>query len=175
MKDIFKIFLILLFFTSCSKKSQEVECKKVLDTISKIKIIELGYGKGIIFPAALSKKFFTDTGSFTLNEKKVRYIDSLFVEKYDSLLTYFQKERKLFSIKKKDLQFYDKQFFGIIDKKKDSIAYCLIFNLTKSNPYNMKQKILKEDAEGSGFWFDENMFIFEYNLQTKKFSTPYYY
>lgn len=174
MKDIFKIFLILLFFTSCSKKSQEVEYKKVLDTISKIKIIELGYGKGIIFPAAYSKKFFTDTGSFTLNEKKVRYIDSLFVEKYDSLLTYFQKERKLFSIKKKDLQFYDKQFFGMINKKKDSIAYCLIFNLTKSNPYNMKQKILKEIAEGSGFWFDENMFIFEYNLQTKKFSTPYY-
>jgi hypothetical protein len=38
----------------------------------------------------------------------------------------------------------------------------------------MKQKILKENAEGSGFWFDENMFIFEYNLQTKKFSTPHY-
>lgn len=177
MKDIYKIFIILLFFTFCSKKPEKVETEKVLDTGSKIKIMKLNHGKGIIFPASYSKKIFIDPdkvkGVFTLTEKKVTSIDSLLVENYDSLLTSFQKERQSFSIIKKDLQFYDKQFFGIIDSKRDSIAYCLIFNLTKSNPYNMKQRILKECAEGSGYWFDNNMFIFEYNLQTKKFSTPY--
>ena len=46
---------------------------------------------------------------------------------------------------------------------------CLIFNLTESNPYNMKQRIEKECAMGSGNWFDNNMFEFEFNIQTKKF------
>lgn len=177
MKDIYKIFLIFLFSISCSKKEKKVENSKVSETISEIKIIELGHGKGIIFPANYSKGVFTHSdkvkGVFTLNEKTVRTIDSLFVENYESLITSYQKETQGYSILKKDLKFYDKQFFGLLDSKHDSIAHCVIFNLTKSNPYNLKKRILNQSGEGSGFWFDANMFIFEYNLKTKKLLTQY--
>ncbi len=181
MKDICKIFLIFLFFTSCSKKSEKVETEKVLDTVSKIKIIKFDKSIAVILPSALMWKrgwinqYSRERGFFTPNEETIKYIEKKLPET-SAIIDNYRKEdlpgwRKFFKIYAKDTNLYDKQYFGYINSKRDSIVAITLFNF-ESDPFKMRERIQKKYVSMSDGWFDSNTCMLEYNKQSKKFSSP---
>lgn len=180
MKDICKIFLIFLFFTSCSKKSEKLETEKVKDTVSKIKTIKFKKSMAVVFPSALMwkrgwvNKDSRERGFFTPDEKTIKYIEKKLPEASTIIDHYWgegQGWQKVFKINAKNTDLYDKQYFGYINSKKDSIVAITLFNF-ESNPYKIQERIEKEYISGSDGWFNTNTCMLEYNKCTKKFSSP---
>ena len=67
------------------------------------------------------------------------------------------------------MQYYDKQYIGLVNSKKDSIIGICIFNF-ETDPYKAKPKIGKELIACNDGWCNTNTCIIEYNMKTKQFA-----
>ena len=173
MKDICKIFIILLFFTSCLKKSEKVETEKVLDTVSKIKILKFEKSKAVIFPANYWKKpefanidFTTENTFFTPDEETVRHIETL-LPKTESIIYAMWKGDS--NVKANHMNLYDKQYFGYVDEKNDSIIAVRVFNLLDSYPKSANNKFDTELNSRVCGWYNFNTIDLSYSLKLKGF------
>ena len=171
MKDICKIFLIFLFFTSCSKKSEKVETEKVLDTVVKIKVINFEKSKAVIFPANYWKqpklaKYYTDYKYFTPDEKTIRNIEKQLPKTAPIIYAMWRGDSH---INAKHMQLYDKQYYGYIDKKNDSIVAVRIFNFIDSYPEHVKNSFETEASLMVCGWYNFYTLDLSYSIKRKEF------
>ena len=149
-----------------------METEKVRNTVSKIKIIKFENSIAVIFPDTYSKNIFIHpdkvSGVFTPSESTIRYIEENLSANFDVLITERQKPYFGTKIFKKDLQKYDKQYFGFINKNKDSIVSGIIINF-ESDPFKVKSKLEKDALFCNDGWCDSNRLEFYFNINSRKF------
>ena len=152
-----------------------MESEKVLDTISKIKIIKLEHSVAAVISANYMKKFAAKSGMkktyFTPDEKTIKYIEKRLPETQGIIDKVWgdSDSQKLLKFDAKHMDLYDKQYGGYVNSKKDSIVSIQLLNF-ESDPYHQKPKMGKEIIGGGGGWFNTNTCYFEYNMQSKKFN-----
>ncbi|WP_339890025.1 hypothetical protein [uncultured Flavobacterium sp.] len=171
MKHILKLLFITVFVLfSCSNKEKR-KTEKNANVRERIKVIKLGEGRTIIFPAEYAKKILTHpnkvTGVFTPDVETIKYIEENLPSNFDSILAPFQKNSSL-RLFKKDLAKYDKQFLGYTNSKKDSLIVGYIVNL-ESDPYKIKPRLEKEFCLCLDGWCYTNTCEFIFNKKTKRF------
>jgi hypothetical protein len=170
------IFTILtLGFISCTKQSGNIEANDVQnsDTVVKIKILNFEKSKAVIFPANYWKKpqfaafkYARKTSFFTPDEETVRYIETQLPKTGSIMYSMWQNDSK---IKAKNMELYDKQYYGYIDDKKDSVIAVRVFNFLDPESDHAKKNFDTEVNLWACGWYNFNACDFLYSLKLKKF------
>ena len=89
---------------------------------------------------------------------------------FQKALNYYEKQNILFNKncakQQKQLDFLDKQFIGFYNEKKQKIIKIQIINF-KDDPYKLKPVFYQSWISGWHGWFESNVRIMHYNLETK--------
>ncbi|MFP3591350.1 hypothetical protein [Chryseobacterium sp. SIMBA_038] len=92
-------------------------------------------------------------------------------DKLKEALKYYIKQDKLLQKNcpkhQEKLDFSDKQFIGLYNEKGEKLILIQIINF-KNDPYNLKPTCYSSWIDGWHGWFETNLQIMHYNLETKK-------
>jgi hypothetical protein len=168
---------ILIIFTqlliSCLKQSGDKEANNSQKNDTVIKIINFEKSKAVIFPGNYWKKskyanseFANEHIFFTPDEETIRNIETQLPEAESLIYAMWQSDS---NVKAKDMNLYDKQYYGYVDDKKDSIVAVRVFNLLNTYPHSAKKQFDTEVNTMVCGWYNFNTVDFSYSLKNKNF------